>query len=215
MNLLTVTTCVEYSDFLSICIPKNISSLKNWHIITTNEDIYTQNLCNQYNLECFITNSFYKNGSLFNKGAALNDFFLYMMNTNKIDDFDWILLLDSDIIVNDSIESFNKGLMLSENIYSCRRIIFENQQNFIDNKGILEQAMNFIGYFQLFNKDIIIKDLVEKKEIFQESADASTYDENFRDKYWNYGFRNIIDGVVYHLGPTKRNWKGRKTQKWE
>lgn len=218
MNLLTITVCVDYSDILSICIQKNIKNLKNWHIITSSKDIDTQNLCTKYSLPFFITDLFYKNKSAFNKAAGLNDFVANRIVPN-IENIDWILLLDSDIIINDSVEHIEKlyysGKLSHQNLYSCPRLIFDNYTEFQNNGGYLEKRIDFNGYFQLFNIEKIKNQLQSKSAIFREYIDASKYDDWFRDKYWpNYQNRTVINKTVFHLGPIRQNWAGRKTSQW-
>jgi hypothetical protein len=225
MKLVVLTVCVNYTDMLEISYYKNKNEIENWFIITSNSDIETQNFCIKNNINFFTTDAFYKKNSVFNKAAALNSFF----NNVDISEFEWILLLDADILLNNSISNFSKKLdenklediiynkdvlnntSLSSIFFSCPRLIFDTPEQYKSNKGFLE-PIYFIGYFQLFKKDRIINHL--KYQIFVEFPTAANYDDTFRNMYWPDRKYAAISNIVYHLGPSAKNWSGRVTDRW-
>jgi hypothetical protein len=232
MNIVTITVCVDYSDIFEICIKRNISSIKNWFVITSSKDKNTQELCKKYNLYCCITDIFYANNCVFNKAAALNSLLKFLQNKGELNNFDWILSLDADIILNDCLDNFissslknsvhevivnnvSKNLNIYDLFYSCQRKIFNTQNDFISNNGYLEN-IDFIGYFQLFHKSKILNDLQNNQNIFPEFPTACRYDDAFKYKYWPDRKEYAqIRGLVYHLGPIATNWEGRKTGVWD
>lgn len=220
MNILVITVCVNYSDILEICVQKNIKSIDNWFIITSSQDIATQNLCQKYNLKCYVTDVFYENNCNFNKSAALNELINNLHSNKTLDNFDCILLLDADIILNDAIDTFisyvstNNIDNAKELLYGCSRKIFNSQEDYMNNNGRLEHT-DFIGYFQLFFISKIKNDLNSNKLIFHGNTNASRYDDIFRDKYWpRKTQRQYLKSVVYHLGPIATNWDGRTSKIW-
>jgi len=225
MRLITITVCVNYTDLLSISFYKNKHEIKNLHVITSSSDIETQNFCTENNINVFITDQFYKNGSPFNKAAALNSFF----NNTDISNYDWILLLDADIILNNAINIFseklnqnslndiiyNKHVLINNSLedlfFSCPRMICETAEQYILKNGFIE-PIDFIGYFQLFKKYRI--EGVLNNQIFVEFPTACNYDDAFRNMYWPDRKYAAINNLVYHLGPRATNWSGRVSDSW-
>lgn len=223
MNLITISVCVDYYDLLSITYKKNkkyFNDKNHYHIITSTNDQNTQNFCKLNNITCFITDSFYQNKSCFNKGAAMNAFMRNLNENTK--EINWILNLDSDIILNNSLENFmnhmdNNSMYDQSKLYSCKRRIFRTQKDYVNNIYYIEKNCFFIGYFQLFHFSKLkpyFENKKSSKKIFYEHKNASKYDSKFRDQYWSVRHRKIIDGIVDHLGPTDTNWNGRKTELW-
>jgi hypothetical protein len=231
MKLITITVCVDYSDILELCIQKNRKSLENWFVITSSNDTKTKDLCKKYSINCFVTDVFYDKGCIFNKAAAMNELLYVLQNNKTLDYFEWVLLLDADIILNDSIDKiishYNvnklhhsivqpipKNYNIEDLFYSCQRKIFNSQNDFINNNGYLEN-IDFIGYFQLFHKSKILNDLQNNQNIFPEFPTACRYDDAFKYKYWpdRHTYAEI-NSIVYHLGPIATNWEGRKTEVW-
>jgi hypothetical protein len=231
MKLLTITVCVDYSDILELCVKKNRKSLEHWFVITSSSDKKTKDLCEKYSINCFVTDVFYDNGCAFNKAAAMNQLLSVLQHNKILDCFEWILLLDADIILNDSIDKIilhhNTGQLgelfvdpvshdhsIEDRFYSCQRKIFNNQQQYLNNIGYLEK-IDFIGYFQLFHKSKILHDLKNNKQIFPEFPTACRYDDAFKYKYWpDSNTYTEINNIVYHLGPIATNWSGRQSDLW-
>jgi hypothetical protein len=232
MNITIVSVSVNYIDYLELTYKynKNFIDNKNYHIITSNKDIITKNFCFKNKINCWTTDIFYYKNSFFNKGAVLNSFFENIKTIPKIfNNLDWILLLDSDIIINKNIQkikfcienncmsalcnSYVDSESIKDYLYSCRRRVFLSKED-LEN-GLYyetEPKVEFIGYFQLFHISKIKKDLDSNKIIFNEYSDASEYDSNFRDKYWRKKEMKPLNFYVDHLGPIANNWAGRKSK---
>jgi hypothetical protein len=216
-KLLAVTVCVNYSDILEYCIHANKKELKNWWIITSPSDIKTIELCRKYGVSFFITDSFYKNNSLFNKAAALNDFFEFIKNEIKDESTEWILMLDADIIIYDL--NFNSILSVENSttkLFTCKRKIYNSKKDYESNIGYIDSHyVSFVGYFHLFHKNNILNDLLNNKKLFVEYPTASEYDNVFRDTYWrDFNKKILMPGLLHHLGPKEVNWSGRTELSW-
>jgi hypothetical protein len=111
-NLTIISVCVNYLDLLKQAYDanKNYIQNNNYFIITSTTDSDTKQFCQTNNIQYFETDSFYINNSSFNKGAALNNFFNQIKNKNIFNNLDWILLLDADIKLNDSLKRFKECL---------------------------------------------------------------------------------------------------------
>lgn len=209
MSFFTVATvCVNYLDYLEHSYLENKDALQNhnYWIITSPEDSKTQKFCSLNNINCHITNEFYKNGNSFNKAAAINS--LFYSNKININYIEWILLLDADIIIKDVMHkaySINKD---KNCLYSCGRKVYNTKNDYI-NKIFIKEPCYFIGFFQLFHKDKILNSI--NNNFLYEFRNSSVYDCKFADT-----FKCKIDLGEYadHLGRIAVNWDGRISQTW-
>lgn len=106
MNIKTISVCVNYLDLLSYTWPLNKSEIQHYTIITDSKDIQTQEFCKKNNINLFITDAFYNDNHKFSKSSALNAYF----KTLDIYSTEWILLLDSDIVLNNALNTFQHHL---------------------------------------------------------------------------------------------------------
>lgn len=201
-----VTVCVNYLDFLehSYLENKDVLQNHNYWIITSPEDSKTQKFCNLNNINYYITNEFYKNGNSFNKAAAINSLFY----SNTINHTEWILLLDSDIVIKDVIDSAYNINKDKKCLYSCGRKIYNTKGDYID-KIFIEEPCYFIGFFQLFHKDKILNSINNK--FLCEFRNSSVYDCQFAD---TFECKIDLEKYVDHLGPVAVNWDGRLSDTW-
>ena len=115
-----ITTCVDYDDYLSVTLPLNIGLFKKFYVVTSTEDTATQDLCNQHGATVIITDRFYEEGAIFNKGKAINE----ALNIIKEESDDgWVCHLDADIILP---KGFNDALLETDTIYGCPRLMCPN-----------------------------------------------------------------------------------------
>lgn len=160
MSVTAIIPSVNFSDFLKITIPNNIKEIDKIIVTTDLNDNKTFDLCSQYNITCFKTDCFYKfhkkiDKKIFNRSLVIN---LTLQELHK-KELDWILILDSDIIL--PIDFKNKVLSLNlnkEKFYGCRRLNIDNYQDYLDYKSGIKNDNDFYlfrgsgyGYFQLFN----------------------------------------------------------------
>lgn len=236
MKFVIATTCVNYTDMLSITYSfnkhQNINNYYDYYIITSTSDANTIQFCKENELKCFITDSFFIRKSCFNKGAALNHFITDYYQKYKDESF-WFLQLDADIILDNILDNFITGIrenklhnyctnMNAEDknynsyLYSCSRKISDTTEKFLNNDYFQERSVDFIGYFQLFHISKLKDDLNINLPIFFQNSNASKYDVIFRDKYWpRRQDRKILNGSLKHIGPICTNWKGRVSELWE
>lgn len=136
MNLVAITVCCQYSDFLSWSILNNRNLFNRWIIVTDTKDQKTKDLCTYWGIECIQTDVFYENGS-FNKYAGINEALKKVKSG-------WVLFLDADIILPPHTKRVLDNLKLDKsNIYGIDRfdlrginqwVEFVNQPfNLIDN----------------------------------------------------------------------------------
>lgn len=196
----TIIVSVDYNDYLSITLENNLKFLQNIHVVTSIKDLVCQDICKQYGVDCIITDKFYESNSIFNKGKAIN----YAIS--KLENPDWILILDADILLKDEINLSNLDYNI---LYSCKRTIVENHEQYLNlkNQELIEESGIGFGYFQLFN---FKSKYVNRRMVYPEvSRNASKSDVIFKRQ-----FKSIEDlkSKVYHLGKTRLNWNGRKSE---
>jgi GR25 family glycosyltransferase involved in LPS biosynthesis len=191
---------VNYNDYLLVSLVNNIKVFENITVVTTNEDIKCQEICKNLGVNCVISERVYDDGAKFNKGKAINDGIKSLHNP------DLILLLDSDIVVKEKIDLKS----LSDDVlYTSNRIIYKDYNSFISECNEIEEIDKGWGFFQLFcfNNPVLNKEYPFPES--SETADGS--DLVFRDYFEK---RRSINKKVIHLGDTKKNWKGRVTEKF-
>ena len=111
-----VSVCVNYSDFLAETAAQNRGMLDRWIIVTSRTDEATVDLCHRLNLECIRTDDFFKDGSQFNKGRAI-DRGLGMLGHDE-----WLLHIDADIALpTDFRESLLDADLDTECLYGADR----------------------------------------------------------------------------------------------
>lgn len=203
-----IIVSVNYNDFLLLSLTNNKKYIGNITVVTSSSDTDCQDLCNKLGVKCVITDRMYENGAEFNKGKAINDGIKSIINP------DWILVLDSDIILTGNIDLNKIG---DDNFYTSGRYLcndytsykkWQNNEITIENIGKFEKNNEF-GFFQLFNFNCIY---VNKKSPYPESFnDASNSDLEFKSYFPN---KAKIDIDIIHLGEPYKNWKGRITDKF-
>lgn len=207
--MLVITVSVDYVDILEYVYTFNQSEISqlDWYIITSPDDIDTRLFCEKNRIQYYITNLFYINGAKFNKAGAINDFIL---SRNTIPD--WILLLDSDIILSESIREFNKISNKQNNcLYGCKRNLYTSMK---DHQSLKHTKDNypFLGYFQLFHKDNIKSYLDKGQGFLTETRNSAFYDKEFAQRFDK---KHLLSTTVDHLGEVAVNWDGRKSKPWK
>lgn len=208
-----VTTCVNYLDFLKTTYEYNqeIFRRNNYWIITDNKDQATQQFCKKAGINVYCTDTFYQEGSNFNKSSAINE--LFRNKYDQILENEWILLCDADVIIYPAVDYFcsNLGSMNKKCLYSIGRKICYNQKDFSSKKTSFEEC-KFLGFFQLFHRDHIIERLNNHGWFVHSYHNASTYDLEFAKEFeCKHELKKLH---ALHLGPTYTNWDGRKSDVW-
>jgi hypothetical protein len=200
-----IIVSVDYNDFLPITLENNIKIFDSITVVTSINDEECQKICQDFNINCVVTERMYENEASFNKGKAINDGIKSLLNPN------WILLLDADIIVPETFhESFEDNYTNINSLYVCNRVMFKEYQSYLDwqsGSGIKGQvsSLNGIGYFQLFN---INSNCLQRIIYPENSNNAAGSDISFRNR-----FTEKVDLKIesIHLGISYQNWNGRET----
>lgn len=201
-----IITSVDYNDFLILSLENNTKYFDNITVVTSNDDIICQNICKSYGVKCITTDSFYEDDFLFNKGKAIN------IGIESIVNPEFILLLDADIIVTNKFDLSN---LEPDTLYTSDRWICYNHFQYerwrkgetqVNNLPKYERD-NGYGFFQLFN----FNNSLDVKWYPSELENSSHPDLKFSSLFSK---KQTIDVDIIHLGDVKKNWNGRKSEKF-
>lgn len=204
MNVIGITISVNYYDKLPHII-NNSKYLHKWYFVVCATDIKTIHfLENQSynNINILYYDNFFER-SKFNKSGAIN---FAQQLVHKLYPNDWILLLDSDIILPDIFSEIKLNQLKNDTLYGILRNDYSNKQDLIDNKFVKfhnHTRYQFVGYFQLYFDKNMYYD--------KHSHNCAESDIIFLEKFNN---KILLDGYVKHLGHTAINWNGRIEQFW-
>jgi glycosyltransferase involved in cell wall biosynthesis len=245
MNKITaIIAAVNYDDFLEITLFENQGAFDHTIIITDSKDTKTQQLCEKYNVTCFVTDIFYINNNKFNRGMAYNLAFKHLKQT-----LDWVLLMDADIVVPKNLNEIFFNLNPDkECFYACQRYDIQNYADWIsikENSGNIKNHLLYrgagYGYFQLFNfKSSTIKNIIEKNNfliyppfptvaegdwVFRNywsdwifdpplNDDPNQHNIQHKDRPKNPNKLKLLPFNVIHLGQTGKNEFSRVTKRF-
>lgn len=120
-----IIVSVNYNDFLVLTLENNIKYLDNITVVTSLNDSLCKEICDKFGVKCVITDRMYENGAKFNKGKAINE------GIKSIQNPEWILLLDADIILtNDWDRIIKSNIFNKDSIHICSRNIIENYEDY-------------------------------------------------------------------------------------
>ena len=203
-----ITVCVNYDDYFALCLERAATFFRRWIVVTTPEDIATQALCAKHGVECYRTAVFYRDGSTFNKGAALNEVMQVCRPTG------WLLFMDSDIVLPKDfpkqLDPEKLGRLKPDCLYGASRQFIETYEDYkaerVANPGKIDTRV--IGFYQMVHSDALAT------YTFREHTNASRYDDAVRKYFDEKGKVHKLPIVVWHLGVVKRNWDGRVTPRF-
>lgn len=116
MKPIAITVSVNYFDFFCWAAPFNRSLFKEWIVVTTPEDYMTQSIAKTYDLKLLVTDKL-TGDSKFNKWVGINE------ALKLIPQDEWVLFLDSDIILPTQHARILESLILDENnLYGIDRL---------------------------------------------------------------------------------------------
>ena len=206
MNITAITVSVNYSDYLKLSLEVNHKFFKKWYIITSADDLQTQNLCNNYsNVEVIIFN--FKSYGKFNKGGALQ---YAQQIAHKKTPENLFLIIDSDIILPKSFAQEIQKLNIQENsIYGTIRRMVPSIQDYLNSDLQQFECQSWqrtygkychvpLGFFQLY----------KTQHYYTKSNNAANCDHIFSHCFEH---KVLISIIVDHIGPQGTNWNGRKS----
>lgn len=198
MEVHAVTTCVhaDYAARLAKALPVWLDTLDSLTIVTVPGDPAEE--FHGDNLRVVVTRAFYETTvpfetAHFNKGKALN------VGLSFMDQSDWLLSFDADIIPPKNWRSYAEERAEVDCLHGCRRAYKPGA------KFVRHSRFTPIGYFQLWHaSDPVAQD----RPLFSEWHDnASAYDMDFCERWHKERWR-LLGFTCYHDGNSRRNWYG-------
>lgn len=235
-KIAAIIICLNYSDYLALTLPHVVNAVDEVVVVTDEEDSRTKSICESIGVKCLISKNIHADKAIFAKGRAIND------ALDSIENKDWILVLDADVVLNNDFKQKIKSLTLNPGaLYYTRRwgpkqvsdikpimddinagtswshllVKWEDKSP----TGIIRDGNSMeiqpFGYFQLFNARASA--LKGRTKIYSEVSDTAQWDDAF------FGMRvyptdhvillPVPDFDVIHLPHrNKVNWTGRKTE---
>jgi len=191
-----ITISVNYDNIIDIILPQNYKFFKKWYIVTEENDYKTIEVINKYAFENIEILYFdFKKNSTFNKGGGIN----YALNIIGNDEN--IILLDSDIFIDDYFLNYMNYDFKYDTLYSFKRYDYYSYNNFKNDIVDNVYSIDFMGFFQLFKNN--------KKYTYQNSENCRVCDYNFYSQFPN---KQLLEGskVIKHLGKDNVNHFCRK-----
>jgi CRISPR/Cas system CMR subunit Cmr4 (Cas7 group RAMP superfamily) len=212
---------------LKITYQHNKHLLNSFTVVTTPNDKDTISFCEDNNIHVIKYNCCYCSQDasvvkdpkkLFNLSKMINQGLMYIYEKYPND---WVLYLNSDIILNPKIASIRCDKLNPNILYGCKRCLCPTASDFDKIKNNLNHLNLSIftdidgddavglGFFQLF-KRVVFYDQHTLNPI--NNFDASYTDLLFMRKFEAVGV--LSDYYVVHLGKNGVNWYGRKSERW-
>lgn len=216
-----ITVCVNFSDFLEETLPRNRNEFDRMIVVTSPDDVATQEVCWKCRATCL---SLFEPGKNFNKGVAIN------LGISAAPKTGWLCHIDADIVLPPGIFERSEEHMRkapSRAILGCHRKMCYSRadwESFLQgNTSVLRPELDWknrpvkrngknavpVGYFQLWRANTGIMYPTEFET-------AATSDLHFGRLF---APRIFLEEWAIHLGsvPHERglDWNGRKTPPWK
>ena len=206
-----VIVCVDCDDFLEITLPLNKKFFDNILVITSPNDTNTQKVCKENGINCIITNKFYENGDVFNKGRAITEAF------NSLKYKEWVVHLDADIIIPDKFLDLNLNKLDKNVLYGGQRTFVWTYSDLLKLQSGEKKTSDFktipgegCGFFQLFNFQSRAIKQSNSNDIYPSFPNAGESDILFLKKFHpDVVSVGKLDMNCIHLGPHGTFHNGR------
>lgn len=219
-----ITICVGATalKFLKITLPQNIKFFDNYIVATDFKDIETQEYCRKWAVTLFITDLFYADNAIFNKGRVYNAIFNILTHKSEIS------ILDGDMFISDKLGRFIKETEFNiDMMYGSRRLIIPNIKDFKELLNGNKELENSLwcpngcawGYHQQFNYQASIFNGYPPFYPHSYEKFAACGDWQFRNIFFGelskdetecLGNLRMIDEKIWHLGEPNMENGGEK-----
>lgn len=197
-----ITVAVEYSDLLSITLPRNRHHFSEVCVVTsTADEPNVRPITDAHGAKLVVTDLFYDRGADFNKWAALE------FGLDQFGRHDWMVIMDADVVWPQKLPPFR---MVPGFLYSPRRRI-QPEITEPANEDVWPQLPlypegEFAGYSQIFHAgDGHLGQVPWHQTNWRHAGGA---DSAFQAK-WPRRRKIRPPFEVLHIGPPARNWCGR------
>jgi len=207
-KLSCVLVSVGYGQALAETLPLNMPHFDQMVVVTTPEDETTQSVAKACGATIVLSRRCYDNDDAFNKGRMLND------GIAALEDPDWILLTDADIVMHSSLRAHVMSRALNKGcLYFTARI----DRNTVINQGA-DSNIEPNGYFQLFHPSAQSIRTLWPKMISEAFCSAGSVDSWFYQQWPNSKLVLMPEVRVEHISSRwlAENWNGlgEKKGRW-
>lgn len=195
--MICITVSVQYDNLLDIILPQNYKFFTKWYIVTEAGDEKTLEVIRKHgydNVEVLFFD--FRKESTFNKGGGVQ------FALDHVEENETVLLLDSDIFLEDVFGHFVHYEYEDDVLYSFKRYDYYTYAHFKSDIVDNLYPINFMGFFQLFK--------YKKNYRYQDSDNCRECDHYFSLQFPT----KILFGakLLKHLGRDGVNHFGRKNQ---
>lgn len=210
-----ITVSVNCAAMLRSCLANNMRHVDHMIVATTPLDFETQRVCQEFGATAFITDAFYRNGAVFDKGRAHDE----SLRALRFREF--VLFIDVDMILHGHFRPFLCAQRLNVDVlYGADRVFVTRKEHvdlMVQNRlcGPIHANEWGFGHFQLFNmqskwlqgKPVICRSYPTPEEplglddyLFREQFGTG---HAFIDGVWNWDptAQQKLPILTYHMGP--------------
>lgn len=198
-----VTICIDYADFLAHTLPHNRPLFTSYYIITEERDTATCELARAYDCILLFTSKTHSKGAKFNKSGLMFDAQNHIHPRHPMA---WIVKLDADIYLPaDLWKQINRYALNKNGIYGLVRHVYNTYNDYVHGKVacVDKGELGVVGYFQLY--------WLKTKYYPPWSANCSHCDLVFMNQF---RIKQTFDVVCFHFGEKRKNWDGRICDLW-
>jgi len=177
-----VIPCYRFGNILRHTLAHNLKYLKNFIVVTSENDLETINTCSKFNIKIVFINTTDKHGR-FSESKCRNAGF----DSSKAD---WIISMDADILVHQDISKFLPELNYDTMYGAKRKFIKTNKKN-------KEDVQKPLGFLQIFNRHKAIE--LGARFSVRRSYGHGGPDTHFR-KHWDGKVQMLPKVFVSHYG---------------
>lgn len=208
-----ILVSVDYGDLLAITLPRNRPHFDEVMVVTTPDDIETQDAAKANNASVFLTRSFYDDGAHFNKFKALE------LGLDAFGRSGTMCLMDADIVWPKDLRDFSYEHQYARELsftngwlYGPQRYIWENVDQPIPDEMYwrslwLYRDYEFPGYSQIFHADD--PHLPPRGHWHQTDWIHAGGADSMFQCLWEVHRKHRLMFPVLHLGTPWENWAGR------
>lgn len=203
-----ILVSVDYADLLSVTLPFNRHHFSEVLIVTTPQDIATQQVAANCNAQVHLTESFYDNGADFNKWKALEE------GLDKFGREGLLCIMDADILwpKQQLLDSwFELGYLYTPKRRLLYNLAYTKEVALNENQWYKVPVANepqWAGYTQIFHANDYHLPVAPWHELNWRHAGGA--DSGFQD-LWPASNKVRPAWTVIHLGVAGMNWCGRAT----
>jgi hypothetical protein len=199
MNIIAITTSVNYSDYLRFCL-ESLAHVVDGVVVVTDQHDSAIDMAERFAATPLVFDAWHKDGAKFNKAGAIRyaQEKIYAAHPDA-----WYLVIDADIVMEQSARQVIEEHATDEAaLYSARRVDFHTQAELRAGTPTKTYGGMFAGCWQLYRRHVLYPEW---------SRSAEGCDLSFAAQFAS---ARVLPMVVGHCGKEAVNWEGRCSPMW-